>query len=252
MAQAKRNRPAGRRLSLRGRVAPLGLLGLAVSIVAAACGSSASTQTASGSPTSAQTTTGGPASSVTAPPVVISTSQSATDGTILVSRTTLYTLKPSQTACTAECLKVWPAVLLPKGVTAATAGPGVTASKLGTVAGAGGALQVTYSGQALYWFVGDTAPGQANGNVTDMWGTWSDVPVGLAAASSPATSGAPMPTTPTPTAAPTPAPTTPAAPTRTTPAPTMPAAPARTTPAPTTPPATTTPTTAPASGGAGF
>ena len=86
--------------------------------------------------------------------------------------TTLYTLKPSQTACTAACHKVWPEVLLPKGVTKATAGPGVSAAKLGTVEVAGGALQVTYSGKALYWFAYDKAPGQVNGNVTDTWGTW--------------------------------------------------------------------------------
>jgi hypothetical protein len=28
---------------------------------------------------------------------------------------------------------------------------------------------------ALYWFVGDKAPGQVNVNVTDTWGKWSDV-----------------------------------------------------------------------------
>ena len=51
----------------------------------------------------------------------------------------------------------------------------MSAAKLGTVKVAGGALQVTYSGKALYWFIGDKAPGQVNGNVTDTWGKWSDV-----------------------------------------------------------------------------
>ena len=50
--------------------------------------------------------------------------------------------------------------MLPKGVTKATAGTGVSASKLGTVTRSGGVLQVTYGGKPLYWFVGDTAAGQ--------------------------------------------------------------------------------------------
>src|SRR5580658_4020396 len=108
--------------------------------------------------------------------VVISTSKNAELGTILVSGKTLYTLKSSKTACTAQCLKIWPAVLLPKGVTKATAGSGVSAAKLGTVKRAGGALQVTYGGKALYRFFEDTAAGQVRGNaVTDSWGRWSVV-----------------------------------------------------------------------------
>src|ERR1700691_5634367 len=78
--------------------------------------------------------------------VVISTSKNAKLGTILVSGKTLYTLKASKTTCAAKCLKIWPAVLLPKGATKATAGTGVSAAKLGTVKQAGGALQVTYGG----------------------------------------------------------------------------------------------------------
>jgi predicted lipoprotein with Yx(FWY)xxD motif len=107
--------------------------------------------------------------------VVVSTAKSAKFGTILVSGTTLYTLKPSKTACTATCLKVWPALVLPKGQTKATAGSGVSASKLGTVTRSGGIRQVTYDGKALYWFSGDSGSGQVNGNITDEWGKWADV-----------------------------------------------------------------------------
>jgi len=107
--------------------------------------------------------------------VVISTLKTSKFGTILVSGKTLYTLKPSSAACTASCQKFWPELLLPKGVTSATAGKGVSAAKLGTVVRSGGALQVTYAGKLLYWYVLDTAPGQVKGNVTDTWGKWSDV-----------------------------------------------------------------------------
>ncbi|MGH9094225.1 MAG: hypothetical protein ACRDXE_03595 [Acidimicrobiales bacterium] len=201
LAEAKQHRRAARRVTLRDRRTRLGLGGLAVSIIAASCGSATSTRTASA-----------PASTDTANHVVISTAQNAVFGTILISGKTLYTLKPSQTACAAECLKIWPRVVLARGVTAATAGPGVSASKLGTVAGTGGVGQVTYSGQALYFFAKDTAAGQVNGNISDRWGIWSVVvTAGPVAASpspssaAPATSTTPPPTTatrgPTPTTA---------------------------------------------------
>ena len=59
----------------------------------------------------------------------ISTTKDAKFGTILVAgKDTVYTLKPSTTACTAKCLKAWPPVELPAGMTAATAGTGVDAA----------------------------------------------------------------------------------------------------------------------------
>lgn len=119
-----------------------------------------------------------------APSVVVSTTKSPSLGTILVSGKTVYTLKASKTACSAQCLKIWPALMLPKGVTKATAGKGVSASKLGTVKRSGGALQVTYSGKPLYFFVGDTATGQVHGNLTDTWGKWSAVVTAKSAKSS--------------------------------------------------------------------
>ncbi|HEX3793988.1 MAG TPA: hypothetical protein VHV57_05780 [Acidimicrobiales bacterium] len=114
------------------------------------------------------------ASTVAVKKVVVSTATSAKVGKVLVSGKTLYTLKPSKTPCTAACLKVWPALVLPKGTAKATAGNGVSASKLGSVTRSG-VHQVTYSGKGLYSFVGDSAPGQVNGDVTDKWGTWTAV-----------------------------------------------------------------------------
>jgi predicted lipoprotein with Yx(FWY)xxD motif len=169
--------------------------------------------------------------------IVISTSKNAQIGTILVSGTTLYTLKANKTPCSAQCLRIWPAVLLPKGVTKARAGTGVNAAKLGTRK-RGDALQVTYSGKALYRFSGDTIAGQVNGPTTTTWGTWSVFVTVKPAAITPA-----------------PASNTPASPT-TSPTPTTTPAPATTSPPMTTPtPATTSPTTTttpPTSGGAGF
>jgi predicted lipoprotein with Yx(FWY)xxD motif len=129
--------------------------------------------------------------------LVVSTTQSPEFGTILVSGTALYTLKPGRTPCRAKCLRVWPEVLLPKGVKNAAAGAGVDAARLGTVKRKGGALQVTYAGMALYRFSHDTAPGLVTGNVKDTWGTWSVVVIS-APAMAPAQPGpgtAPVPTT---------------------------------------------------------
>ncbi len=115
--------------------------------------------------------------------VVVSTIKSSKYGTVLASGKTLYTLKASSTACTSACLKAWPELTLPKGVTKATAGSGVSAAKLGTVSRSGGVLQVTYDGKPLYYFIGDTAAGQVHGNLTDTWGTWSVVVIAKATSS---------------------------------------------------------------------
>ena len=107
--------------------------------------------------------------------VVVSTESTTQYGTILVSGRALYTLQASSSACAASCIAVWPELTLPKGVTRATAGNGVSAAKLGVIHRAGGVLQVTYGGKPLYKFVGDTTATQVNGNLTDTWGKWSVV-----------------------------------------------------------------------------
>jgi predicted lipoprotein with Yx(FWY)xxD motif len=182
--------------------------------------------------------------------LTISTSKNPQLGTILVSRTTLYTLTPSATPCTTQCVKIWPEVLLPKGVTKAKAGAGVKAAKLGTVKRAHGALQVTYAGKPLYWFSGDTAAGQANGNVTDLWGKWSVFVTAKLVNASPSPAVSPTSpaagTSPPPTSAPT-HPTSPPAGT----SPPTTASPPPTTP-PASPPTTTIPSSGGGSGGVGF
>lgn len=118
--------------------------------------------------------------------VVISTFKSAKLGTILSDGKTLYTLQPNAVACTAACHKFWIPVLLPKGVTKATAGAGVSAAKLGSRKVTGGE-QVTYGGRELFWFFKDKAAGQVTGNVTDTWGKWTDVVLVKPAHKSPTT-----------------------------------------------------------------
>jgi predicted lipoprotein with Yx(FWY)xxD motif len=64
--------------------------------------------------------------------------------------------------CSGACAAQWPPVLIGK-TAKPVAGPGITASKLGTVTRPDGTVQVTYGGYALYRFAGDTKKGQVNG-----------------------------------------------------------------------------------------
>ncbi len=106
---------------------------------------------------------------------VISSVSTTKAGRVLASNgATLYTLSGGM-ACDAQCLATWPAVTLPSQVKSATAGSGVPHAKLGVTTGPNGARQVTYGGHALYRYVGDTARGQVNGDLTDQWGTWTAV-----------------------------------------------------------------------------
>jgi predicted lipoprotein with Yx(FWY)xxD motif len=71
-----------------------------------------------------------------------------------------------KSACTGGCLTTWPALTVADGVTP-TGGAGVT-GKLGTIDRAdNGQYQVTYNGLPLYFFSGDTAPGDSKGVYTN-------------------------------------------------------------------------------------
>jgi predicted lipoprotein with Yx(FWY)xxD motif len=88
---------------------------------------------------------------------------------------TLYWFAPdtrTSSKCTGSCAAYWPPV---SGSPAA--GPGVT-GKLGTIKRPSGGLQATYDGHPLYTYIGDSAPGQANGNDLDLnGGFWYDIRV---------------------------------------------------------------------------
>jgi len=87
---------------------------------------------------------------------------------------TLYMYAPDHrgaSQCYGFCAQQWPPLLLPHGVSQATAGPGVHKALLGTVRRSNGMLQATYNGWPLYLWQGDAAPGQATGQAYDM-GLW--------------------------------------------------------------------------------
>ncbi len=70
--------------------------------------------------------------------------------------------------CNTNCATTWPPLLLHTGDTM-TAGPGVT-GKLGTFTRKDGGVQITLNGMPLYYYHGDTAAGQTNGQ--GQGGVW--------------------------------------------------------------------------------
>jgi len=77
--------------------------------------------------------------------------------------------------CYDACAEEWPPFLSSDGAprVAAQAGAAVQADMLGTITRRDGATQVTYGGNALYYYHDDTGPGMTSGqDVTDQWGEW--------------------------------------------------------------------------------
>jgi predicted lipoprotein with Yx(FWY)xxD motif len=129
-------------------------------VTLAACGRSASTAAAAGGSSADSTPT--------VAGVVVSATTIAGAGTVLVDGTgfALYTLGSEASGtiqCTETCAAKWPPLLLSDGTTSATAGSGVSASDLGTIARPDAGTQVTYKGLPLYLWVGDESPGQVTG-----------------------------------------------------------------------------------------
>jgi predicted lipoprotein with Yx(FWY)xxD motif len=85
----------------------------------------------------------------------------------------------STSSCSGACAQAWPpltATATPKASGAAKA------SLLGTTKRADGSREVTYAGHPLYYFQGDTQPGQTTGQGSDGFGApwWVVTPTGKA------------------------------------------------------------------------
>lgn len=93
-------------------------------------------------------------------------------GTVLVSGDgfTLYIFTNDLTntpSCYADCIESWPPLLTDGSP---EAGEGIDPSKLGIAARNDGTFQVAYSGRPLYFFRGDTAPGDTLGHgIENLW-----------------------------------------------------------------------------------
>ena len=146
----------------------------AVGALAAGCGSSGSSSGGSGSSGGggvyggggAPATTSGQSSQAT---VAVASSKV---GKILVdgSGRTLYLFQkdqPNQSACAGACISAWP---VDQSNATPKAGSGVTASMLGTIKRGDGTTQVSYNQHPLYYYSGDSAAGQLNGQGLDAFG----------------------------------------------------------------------------------
>lgn len=133
-----------------------------------------STSAAATAPTAAQNSAsnGTPSQPTTAAVLTLNKSGSGTFGEYLSASNgmTLYQYTKDATNvsnCTGGCATAWP----PYTVSAAnalslTADPGIT-GQIGTIKRADGSIQVTYRGLPLYFFAGDTKPGDVNGEAVN-------------------------------------------------------------------------------------
>ena len=86
-------------------------------------------------------------------------------GLVAANGMTLYMFMPDaqgDPTCTADCAQAWPPLTVDDGAEV-TAGDGVDAALLGTATHPEAGTQVTYNGWPLYYFSGDSAPGDTNG-----------------------------------------------------------------------------------------
>jgi predicted lipoprotein with Yx(FWY)xxD motif len=115
---------------------------------------------------------GGPASTGGPTGVATVTAASTNLGMILVdgSGRTLYLFEkdqPDQSACSGTCAAAWP---VDHSSGTPKAGSAVKASLLGTIKRSDGATQVTYNHHPLYYYSGDSGPGQQNGQGLNAFG----------------------------------------------------------------------------------
>jgi predicted lipoprotein with Yx(FWY)xxD motif len=151
-------------------------LALVSALVLAACGSSSKSSTTS---TSAASTAKTPAATA-----ALVTTKKGPLGTFLVDSNgrTLYLWeadKSTKSACNGSCAVAWPPL---KATGTTKAAGGVKMSLLGTTKRADGSTEVTYAGHPLYYFAGDSSPGQTTGEGNEGFGAywWVVTPSGKA------------------------------------------------------------------------
>jgi predicted lipoprotein with Yx(FWY)xxD motif len=149
---------------------------LGVALLTAACSSSGSGS--SSAPASAATPAGGSTGSAAAAAGsgLVITTKSGSAGAFLTDgsgRAVYLWTKDGKdsSACSGACAGAWPPV---------TTTGAVTASDLSTITTSGGGKQVVYDGHPLYYFSGDSGPGQVNGQGSDGFGAkwWLVDPAG--------------------------------------------------------------------------
>jgi predicted lipoprotein with Yx(FWY)xxD motif len=172
---------------------------LASALLATACGSAAASPSAP-----ASSAAGSSASASTTGTVITTKAGSAGAFLTNASGRTVYLWAKdgmNMSACSGACAAAWPPVPATGQLTAAGA---AKASDLGTITRSDGTKQVTYDGHALYYFAGDSAAGQTNGQGSDSFGApwWLVAPTGskITGSDTAAAAAAPAPAAPAPAA----------------------------------------------------
>ncbi len=145
----------------------LAIIMMAIAVIAAACGDSGSDAEAPSTEAPAATTAAPPAATTAAESQMADMGEVAIAsndlGEILVDGEgmTVYLFtndaKDGTSACNDGCISAWPAV------GEVMAGDGVDSAKLGSITRDDGTEQATYNDWPLYYFGGDAAAGDANG-----------------------------------------------------------------------------------------
>jgi predicted lipoprotein with Yx(FWY)xxD motif len=157
--------------------------GLAVALGAvlltAACSSSGSSSSSAAA--SSADGTASPAAAAAGSGLVITT-KSGSSGAFLTDgsgRAVYLWAKDGKdsSACTGACAGAWPPVTTTGAVTASG---GADKADLSTITRSGGAKQVVYDGHPLYYFSGDSGPGEVSGQGSDGFGAkwWLVDPAG--------------------------------------------------------------------------
>ena len=159
----------------------LAALVVGVAIVAAACSSAAATPTNTVQGAIATPTTAAMAATPTtaaAKGFTIATTTDSTLGAFLTGQNnmTLYVLTldaPDTSSCTGTCATNWPPLTVASGTP--ITGPSRAAGTFATISRADGTTQVTYNHRPLYYYSGDSAMGDTNGQGKN--GTWFVAPL---------------------------------------------------------------------------
>jgi predicted lipoprotein with Yx(FWY)xxD motif len=141
-------------------------------VVAAGCGGSSGSKSSSAAAASPSTTMAASSSSSTSSGAATVKTASSPLGTLLVDAKgrTLYLWeadKGSTSTCNGGCAAAWPPLTTTGHPKAAG---GAKASLLGTSKRADGSTEVTYAGHPLYYYVGDSKPGDTTGQASDSFG----------------------------------------------------------------------------------
>jgi len=155
----------------------------AAALVLAACGGS-STSNSSSSGSTPSFGAAKPSTSTASGAASVVRTKTSSLGTFLVDGNgrSLYLWDAdngTKSTCSGACAQAWPPL-----TTTATpkAGGAVKTSLLGTTKRADGSREVTYAGHPLYYFAGDTQPGQTTGQGSNGFGApwWVVTPAGNA------------------------------------------------------------------------